>query len=92
MDEGIKTRIFVSVVLAILLIVFMLATRYEYSKTPTNTIPIFERLDKWTGEVKVTNYVSKNWKGVQAQQAPLVPGAGETVSVQEPSKSEKKKN
>lgn len=92
MDEGMKWRVLIIAVLAVLLIVFMFATRYEYSKTPTNTIPIFERLDKWTGEVKVTNYVSKNWKGVQAQQTPIVPGTGEAVPAQEPAKSEKKKN
>lgn len=87
-----KTRIFVGVVLAVLLIVFMFATRYDYSKTPTNTIPIFERLDKWTGEVKVTNYVSKNWKGVQAQQTPIVPGTTETQTAQTQPKPEKKKD
>ena len=73
MSEGTKWRVLVIILFIIVLACVALANRYEYSKTPTGAIPIFERLDKWTGQVEVTNYVSTKWKAVQTQQLPAPP-------------------
>jgi len=96
MSEGTKWRVLVIVLFIIILVFVVMADRYEYRKTPTSTIPIFERLDKWTGQIDVTNYVSKKWKAVQTQQLPapppgaVQPGAAQAAPKQAPAVVPKK--